>query len=85
MISRNTDFGQRTAECGQCGNTACMTDSTIIVHIGRRSFSQFLVIFSVMLMVVMTEVLRRARFVLAIGRRHRPGNLEWQDNQQEHG
>ena len=32
MISRNTDFGQRTAECGQCGNTACMTDSTMNVH-----------------------------------------------------
>ena len=62
-----------------------MTDSTIIVYIGRRSFGQFLVIFSVMLVVVMTKVLRRSRFVLAIGRCYRPGNLEGQDNQQEYG
>lgn len=38
-----------------------------------------------MLVVVMTEVLRRSRFVLAIARCHRPGNLERQDNQQENG
>ncbi len=85
MISSNTDFGQRTAEGGQCGNTARMTDSAIIVHVGKRAFGRFLVIFSVMLVVVMTEVLRRSRFVLAIGRCHRPGNLERQDNQQENG
>ena len=57
MISSNTDFGQRTAEGGQYGNTARMTDSTIIVHVGKRSCDKFLVIFSVMLVVVMTEVL----------------------------
>ncbi len=62
-----------------------MTDSTIIVHVGRRSFGQFLVIFSVVLVVVMTEALCRSRFVLAIGRCQRPGNLERQDNHQENG
>lgn len=80
MISNNTGFGQRTAEGGQCGNTARMTDSAINVHVGKRAFGRFLVIFSVMLVVVMTEVLRRSRFVLAISRCHRPGNLERQDN-----
>ncbi|WP_175145422.1 hypothetical protein [Achromobacter ruhlandii] len=85
MISNNTDFGHRTAKGGQCGNTARMTDSTIIVHIGKRIFDKLLVIFSLMLVVVMTEVLCRSRFVLATGSGHNPENLERQDNQQENG
>jgi len=85
MISNHPDVGQRTAEGGQRGNTARMTDSAIIVHIGKRSFGKLLAIVCLMLVVVVTEVLCRSRFVLAIGRRHRPGNLERQNNQQKNG
>ena len=85
MISNSPHLGQQTAERGQCSNTACMADCAIIVHIRDRAFRKLLAILGLMLMVVMTKVLRRSRFVLAIGRCYRPGNLEGQDNQQEYG
>ena len=83
MISNSPHLGQQTAERGQCSNTACMADCAIIVHIRDRAFRKLLAILGLMLMVVMTKVLRRSRFVLAIGRCDRPGNLERQNNQQE--
>lgn len=63
-----------------------MAGNTIAVDATTEGFSvrgADVIGIGLMLVVVMTEVLRRSRFMLAIGRCHRPGNLERQNNQQE--
>ncbi len=67
-----------------------MAERTIIIRIrgspvGKLVIASVLIAFSLMLMHMVTKVFSPPCFMLAIARRHDPGNLERQDNQQENG
>ncbi len=85
MVSYDPGDWKGTTYTGQCSDTPCMTGGAIIVDTGNRTICGLGAIISLMLVLVVTEVLRRSDFMLAIGRSHRPGNLDRQNNQQENG
>ncbi|MCH2220164.1 MAG: hypothetical protein MK097_07565 [Dechloromonas sp.] len=89
-IGNGLNLGQRIAERDQRCDTLRMAERTIIIRIrgspvGKLVIASVFIAFSLVLVHMVTEVLSPPCFMLAIARRHDPGNLEWQDNQQENG
>lgn len=86
MISHAPDNQFGICNTGQYGNATSMASGTITVDARERAFGILVAIASLMLVLVMTKMLGSCpRFMLAIGSRHRPSELEWQKDQQENG